>query len=241
VSFGKEAYDLTFVNNHAGQKGLIFVSCGYAFETQQYQSPWLHLVNTWVTIYSAGLVFLDSTPRRHLTWALAFGAKVVVPMNVVPFLHRFSEYTFLRKVDRDGILLGNEKDNLKDAVEQTFCDTRLLTHTSVVLFRRWGPQPVGMVQELVLSTQHRPWGCPLPSCPSCGNGLVCVTGKTKNTISVGCNGCGGEMLGPPVVPPSDLVLVNARHLPRDRFMWRPFNSPSPWAAYGGEDTKQNKK
>src|SRR6202050_544222 len=74
------------------------------------------------------------------------------------FFHQFVVF-FLHKVDHHGVLLSAVEDNLTNAVQETFCNTHFLTHTSVVLFHLWGS--IAVVRELILSTKYRPWGYPL--------------------------------------------------------------------------------
>ena len=58
---------------------------------------------------------------------------MLVRHHVMPFLHQFVEYAFLREVYSDGYLLITHINNLTDVVQCVFINQALFAHTLVIL------------------------------------------------------------------------------------------------------------
>jgi hypothetical protein len=176
--------------------------------------------------------YLHSSTTRsgHFDWILAFGAPMLVRRNVMPFLHQFVEYVFLREVDSHGHLLGTRVDNLVDSVQCAFVDRDLFAHTSVVLIHRPSQQEAPLLQEYVYSNRSKPWGYKLPACPTCGNGTV-IAPIRHGVAKAKCLGCRRRGVGSGISQPEHVVKVNnnhAMHVDGDMFCWRRMDAGSPW-------------
>jgi len=176
--------------------------------------------------------YLHSSTTRsgHFDWILAFGAPMLVRRNVMPFLHQFVEYVFLREVDLHGHLLGTQVYNLVDSVQCAFVDRDLFAHTSVVLIHRPSQQEAPLLQEYVYSNRSKPWGYKLPSCPSCGNSNT-IAPVRNGVAKVKCLGCRRHAVGSGTSKPPHVVEVhnnNATHDVGNIFCWRMMDGGSPW-------------
>jgi hypothetical protein len=157
---------------------------------------------------------------------------MLVPRNVLPALAGFVELAFLKDMDEVWNVPGTSKNILRDSVEHSFSDIDVLGHTSVLLFHQPCAESAPRVEEYALSSRHRPWGFPLPSCPTCGNGNVVAPIKVDGYSRATCLGCGARTPAPGVK--CEQYIHNTHH-PQDAgrekyaYGWKPMHLESPWS------------
>ena len=154
---------------------------------------------------------------------------MVIGRNIAPYLHQFAEYIFLRDTDEHDNLLGTSVNLLVDSVQRVFSGRDLLAQTSVLLMYR-SSEDLTLLREYVHSTRCKPWGYPVPSCPTCGNGTV-VAPVRSGVARVKCLGCRWKPDGLGVKQPQHLVnTVDLKFGVEDEdcFCWRTFGAQSPF-------------
>jgi hypothetical protein len=155
---------------------------------------------------------------------------MLVRRHVMPFLHQFVEYTFLREVDSNGYLPRTNINNLTDSVQRTFVGRDLFAHTSVVLIHRPSASGAPLLREYVYSNRYKPWGYKLPSCIFCGNGNV-VAPIRNGVAKIKCLACRRHEVGSGTSQPEHVVMVHEKHAAYDEgniFCWRQMDVSSPW-------------